>query len=55
MEAFGKTILAVIIAMIIYGILKHHWHMHPGHEGHKGHGSHFDEFDPEMKKYDPSI
>jgi len=55
MEAFGKSILAVIIALIIFHILKHHWSMRP--IGGKHH-DHYDEgtYDPGMKEtYDPSI
>jgi len=56
MEAFGKSILAVIIALIIFHILKHHWSMRPIGGG--KHQDHYDEgtYDPGMKEtYDPSI
>lgn len=59
-KAFFWGVLTVVVGLIIFGFIKHHFSMRPMH--HKGH-NHYDEedhydddFDPEQHAtYDPTL
>jgi len=58
-KAFGWGVLTVVVGLILFGFIKHHFSIKPMHEKKHNHydDDHYDDdFDPENKAtYDPEM